>query len=214
VIDPWKLTVKHGQFAYHSKSGKFIRVEPCQGKGNILPALRNRLQQRSTKAVMRLVINIDADVTASKTKVGPSGLQLKDVVHVMRGFDPAAMPNAVGEIELDGGATKVCLVRWEVGDLPAAGLPDQQTLERLASAALVAAYPARAASVQNWLDGRPHPPGTDPKEHALSYMAGWYAEQGCEAFYANLWSDPRVVTELEARLRAAGTWQIAVGLAT
>ena len=44
-------------------------------------------------------------------------------------------------------------------------------------------------------------------------MAGWYAEHGCEAFYANLWKDPRVVAELQTRLQA-GAWQIAANLAT
>jgi hypothetical protein len=121
--------------------------------------------------------------------------------------------NPEGEIEVDQGATKVSLVRWEVSDPPAPGLPDKQTLERLASAALAAAYPARAASVQNWLDARPTPPAADPKEHAWSYMAGWYAEHGCEAFYSNLWNDPRVVAELESRLRSSGAWQIATTLA-
>src|SRR5205807_9654365 len=122
--------------------------------------------------------------------------------------------NAGGEIELDGGATKISLVRWAVNDLPAPGLPDQQTLERLASAALAAAYPARAASVQNWLDARPVPPGPDPKEHAWSYMAGWYAEHGCAAFYSNLWKDFRLVAELHKRLQSSSAWQIAATLAS
>jgi len=128
-------------------------------------------------------------------------------------IDSSAYMNTDGEIEVDGGATKVALLRWEVSDPPAPGLPDQQTLERLACAALAAAYPARAASVQSWLDARPAPPGADPKEHAWSYMAGWHAEHGCEAFYSNLWIDPRVRTELESRLRASGAWQIAATLA-
>jgi hypothetical protein len=40
-------------------------------------------------------------------------------------------------------------------------------------------------------------------------MAGWYAEHGCEDFYANLWRDAAVVPELESRLRSSGAWQIA-----
>jgi hypothetical protein len=104
-------------------------------------------------------------------------------------------------------------VRWEVNDPPAPGLPIQQTLERLVSAALASAYPARAAAVQNWLDARPLPPGADPKEHAWSYMAGWYAEHGCEAFYSNLWKDTGVVAELNARLQSSGAWQITSTLA-
>jgi hypothetical protein len=163
---------------------------------------------------LRLVINIDSDVTASGGRIAPSGLQRSDVEQMVRTFDPAAAVNADGEIGLDAGATTVSLVRWEVADPPAPGLPDQQTLERLVSAAMTAAYPARATSVQTWLDARPAPPSADPKEHAWSYMSGWYAEHGCEAFYSNLWNDPRVVAELDARLRSSGAWQIVVMLAS
>jgi hypothetical protein len=213
VVDPWKDSVKGGQFAYHSPGGRFIRVIPCQGKSNILPAAKTRLLQRSTKAVTRLVINVDSDQTASGKSLA-TGLRQGDVLNLVRTLDSKAVVNSDGEIEMDGGATKVSLVRWEVNDAPAPGLPDQQTLERLVSAAMAAAYPARAQSVQKWLDGRPIPPGVDPKEHAWSCMAGWYAEDGCDAFYSNLWSDGAVVAELEARLRSSGAWKIAEMLAS
>jgi len=44
-------------------------------------------------------------------------------------------------------------------------------------------------------------------------MAGWYAEQGCEAFYRVVWTDANVVSELESRLRQCGAWRIAEALA-
>src|SRR5262249_40182442 len=135
IYDPDNIPVTGGQYAYHSSSGRFIRVVPCHGKTKVLPAVRIRLGQRSSKALLRLVINIDSDTTASG-KPGPSGLRRPDVEQLVRGFDPLAAINADGEIELDGGATRVSLVRWEVSDPSAPGLPDQQTLERLASAAL------------------------------------------------------------------------------
>jgi hypothetical protein len=213
ALDPWGDPVRQGQFAFRSQSGRFVRVRPCHGRGNVLQEARIRLNRRTTRQLLRLVINVDVDTTAAGMTAGPTGLRQQDVLYQVQQIDPLAFVNADHEIEVDGGATKVSLVRWEVSDRPAPGLPDQQTLERLASAALAAAYPARAAAVQNWLDTRPLPPGTDPKEHAWSYMAGWYAEHGCEAFYSNLWHDPRVVAELEARLRSSGAWQIAVTLA-
>lgn len=214
IFDPWKVQVGAGQYAFHSPTGSFIRVFPCDGKSNILREARLRLADRGSKALARMVINVDSDQTASGVKVGPSGLQLHDVVNMARTFDPNATPNAANEIELDGGATKVSLIRWEVTDPPAPGLPDQQTLERLVSAALVGAHSARAKSIQDWLDNRPNPPAADPKEHAWSYMAGWYAEHGCESFYSNLWQDPQIVIQLETRLRSSGAWQLAAKLAS
>jgi hypothetical protein len=118
---------------------------------------------------------------------------------------------------VDNGATQVFLVRWEVNDAVAVGLPNQQTLERLVCAALVAAYPDRGSTVQTWLDSRQNPPAnapaTEPKEFAWSYMAGWYAGHNCEDFYCSLWREPKVAAELESRLRSSGAWQIAKALA-
>lgn len=209
VRDPWKDPVRGGQYAYHSKSGRFIRVVPSHGKGNILPAAKARLIERIRKPLLHLVINIDSDLGVGQTSSTALGLRRKDVLHfVQTNFDSMAALNAAGDVELDSGATKVALLRWEANDPVAAGLPNQQTLERLVCCALVAAYPARAKAVQDWLDTRPLPPAAGPKDHAWSYMAGWYAEHGCDDFYANLWKDPPIVAELEARLRAAGAWQV------
>jgi hypothetical protein len=214
IYDPWNVEVKGGQYAYRSKSGAFVRIRPCNGKSNILHEARIRLTQRTTRALLRLVINIDSDLTASGAIAPSTGLLRANVEQFAGTFDPSASVNADGEIDLDGGATKISLVRWEVPDRLLAGLPDQQTLERLVSAAQAAAYPARATSVQSWLDSRPAPPGMDPKEHGWSYMAGWYAEHGCEAFYSNQWNDPQVVSELTSRRQSSGAWQIAARLAS
>ncbi len=93
-------------------------------------------------------------------------------------------------------------------DEPAPGIPDKNTLERLVCASLAAAYPDRAGDVGAWLTSRSRPPPACPKEHAWSYMAGSYAEQGCESFLRFLWSDAPVARELESRMRANGAWAV------
>lgn len=213
IRDPWKDPVTGGQFAYHSKSNRFIRVLPCQGRSNVLPAARLRLSQRATKQLPWLIINVDPDVSATGTGASLSGLRRQDVLQLVRTFDSFATMNAAGNFEVDGGATTVALIRWETNESPAPGLPDQQTLERLVCAALAAVYPPRAKAVQDWLDARANPPPPDPKEHAWSYMAGWYAGHGCEDFYTNLWRDAKLISELESRLRWSGAWQIAEAVA-
>jgi hypothetical protein len=211
--DPWEDKVRGGQFAYRSKSDHFIRLRPCNGKSNLLHETRVRLRQRSTKPLRQLILNVDADTIAAGTPVVATGLLQQDVLRQVQQLDPGASLNANGHIEIDGGAATVALIRWETNDPPAPGLPDQQTLERLVCAALAAAYPQRAKSVQDWLAARANPPLPDPKEHAWSYMAGWYAGHGCEDFYTNLWRDAKLASELEARLRSSGAWQIAETLA-
>jgi hypothetical protein len=212
AADPWGVRVAGGHFAYRSASGGFVRVRPCGGRGNILPAVRIRLQQRTSKAVARLVINIDPDTPAGPATAA-TGLRLEHVLNLATALDPAAA-QAADEILVDGGATRLCLVRWEADDPPADGVPNQQTLERLACCAITAAYPDRAPVVKNWLDARPAAPVAGPKEHAWSYMAGWYADHGCEDFYGNLWRDQRIAAELRSRLERAGAWRVAEALAS
>jgi hypothetical protein len=214
ILDPWNTPVSSGQYAYHSQTGQFIRVVPCHGKSKILVDARVYLGQRALKPLSRLIINVDPDVPAAGLSHGTTGLRRQDIYQFVRQFDPLASFTANGEIEADGGATNISLIRWETNDQDGPGLPQQQTLERLVSAALVAAFPARAKAVHDWLASRPNPPSPDPKEHAWSYMAGWAADLGCEAFYSNLWNDPPVVRELESRLRAGGAWQTAATLAS
>lgn len=169
----------------------------------------------TTNEIVRLVINVDVDTSAAGAVSAQTGLRQQDVLREVQRIDPAAAINIDGEIELDGDATKVALIRWETSDPPAPGLPNQETLERLVSAAIAAVYPARAVHLQNWLDGRPDKPtAANVKEHSWSYMAGWFAEHGCDHFYSHLWNDPAVVAQLQSRLQAAGAWQIATDLAS
>jgi hypothetical protein len=215
VHDPWNDKVQAGQYAYHSRSGHFLRVVPCGGKQYLLPTARDRLSNRTRKRLVRLVLCVDPDTSATGGAGSATGLKRQDVEqHVRQHTDPNAQVNANGEIEVDGGATRVSLVRWEVADPSHPALPDQQALERLACSAIIAAYPARAKAVGDWLASRPTPPSADPKEHAWSYMAGWYAGHNCENFYTNLWNDPRIVAELQSRLQASGAWQIVAAMAT
>lgn len=137
AVDPWGRPVAGGHFAYHSKNGDFIRVVPCGGKTNILPEAKARLHQRTTRPLPRLVINIDPDLPTVGSAV--TGLRLQDVLNFLRSqIDPAATQTPDGEIVIDGGASRISLIRWEVADPAAPGLPDQQTLERLVCSAITA----------------------------------------------------------------------------
>jgi hypothetical protein len=213
VLDPWGEAVKGGVFAFLSRSGHFVRVAQCGGKNRIIPLAERRLRQRTVEHVKRLCVNVDADVHVDGTPMAVSPITRAAVEDVMRRVDPAITFPTGTVFPLDGGATQVCLIRWEAPDPSAPGLPNQQTLERLACSAICAAYPDRGPAVQQWLDSRPDPPDPCVKEHAWSQMAGWYAEHGCEDFYRHLWDDPRIAAELEPRLRASGAWQIVEALA-
>jgi hypothetical protein len=213
VSDPMGRPVSLGHYAFYSQSSRFIRIVPCRGKNNILQEARRRLAARETERVVHLVINSDSDAEAevdAKTSTAIGTQAVGDLVHRL---DPRAKRIDDGAYLLDAGVTSVFSVQWRADDRPMAGVPSKQTLERLICASLVAAYPDRAPAVQAWLDSRPAPPKPDPKEHAWSYMAGWYAGHGCEYFCRYVWQDPGVARELEARLRAGGAWRVAERIA-
>ena len=220
VLDPWGNKVVGGQFAFRSKSGRFVRVLPCNGRPNVLPAARIRLQKEANRLAQGaseshltlLVVNLDSDVSSSDPS-GKTGFRRQDLHTMLTSFDPSPVETDDGDLELFDAQITVSLVRWETENDSGTGLPDPQTLERLVCAALVAAYPERGPVVQDWLGSRPDGPPAGPKEFAWSHMAGWYAENGCEAFYRRVWDDPNVVNELEPRLQNCGAWRIAQALA-
>ncbi len=224
VPDPWGKPVVRGEYGFHSTSGEFLRVRPCGGKAAVLRELQTRLAEESQRArqdsarihLRRVVLSTDPDTledgSSSKTSV-----RQQDLIPLARRFDENAQQEESGELLLFEGSVCISLVRWEATDGSCAGVPRQQTLERLVCAALVAAYPQRGSAVQAWLDSRPAGPPAGPKEFAWSHMAGWYADHGCENFFRYLWAvhagDGHVRQELEKRLRACGAWRIAETLA-
>jgi len=212
VKDPWGITVARGHFAYHSPSGKFVRITPCHGKNNVLPAAGSRLKDRQGKPLTRLVISTDSDVVAAPAADTGAVPGYQAVEELLKEFG-SPPKNEHGEFVLDDGATIISVVQWQAEDAPAPGLPEKQTLERLACAALVAAFPERGQAVRHWLDSRPGALAAGPKEHSWSHMAGWYAEFGCDAFYRKLWLEDRVAEQLRLRLTNSGAWRVAEALA-
>jgi hypothetical protein len=212
VDDPWMRRVTGGQFAFHSRSGKFIRITPCHGKDRILRAAESRLADRQDRELAELVLSIDADTTVQASP--PRRIPFIAAVENLLGRLGEYQRVAPDRFVLDGGGTAVTVVRWEAANHDQPGIPAQQTLERLVCAALVAAYPQRGPAVQSWLDGRPEPPApAGPKEFAWSHMAGWSAPLGCDTFYRKLWGDERVAAEMKTRLEACGAWRVAEALA-
>lgn len=209
VTDPWDQTVRGGQYAFHSSSGRFIRISPVGGQSNLRLAARLRLDKRQLELLTRLVICVDPDTDASDPADTRNGMRVEDVERFVQDFDPAASCNrAAGEFTLDGGGTQVSLIRWEVDADPLPGVPNQQTLERLVCTALCHAYPERGSCVQRWLESRPQPPVENVKAFAWSHMAGWYAGHGCDHFFRHLWQDGRVVEKMEPLLRLSAAWQV------
>ena len=119
----------------------------------------------------------------------------------------------------DGGNVRLELLVWctATATAPRLGLPTTHTLELVATDAIVAAYPDRAAAVASFITAQPV---ADParesvghaKEHAWAYMAKWSGSSGCDEFYQGIWDDPQIAAALEATLRSTSAWDVVASL--
>lgn len=187
VMDPWGRPVVRGQFGFATPSGAFVRLVPCEGGDNVPPTAVQFIKEHTTHPIARLIVNLDADDTLSARSTSA-----RDIIANLT------------RTHAKTGVSIVPIV-WECADAATPGIPDKQTLERLVVSAIVAAYPQRGANVASWLAAEPRG-GDSHKHHALSYLAKWYAENGPDDFYKELWLDPRTAPELELRLRHSGAW--------
>jgi hypothetical protein len=209
VADPSGKPVTGGQFAFRSRSGAFVRLQPCNGDQGVLREARIRLQDRATRPINHLVVCLDADLDA-----GQASQPAASPIHaVVQKAEPITSPSVAGVIRLHDG-TVVSPIYWRTTDGPSDLLPTQHCLERVVVSALADAYPDRAAAVRDWLRSRPSPPPDDPKAHAWSHMAGWYPGLGCEAFLTQVWADPIVAAAMRAKLEASAVWDIIESVAT
>lgn len=207
IPDPFGDPVAGGQFAFLTRTRQFMRIRPCGGRTNIVREAKLRITQHATKPLQYLLVNLDCDANADGTPANTAVMRLRDFHAALRQAN-LQIEDKGADFLLVNGEIQVSLIRWDASDPPTPQLPNQQTLERLVSAAITAAYPDRGTAIATWLASRQNPPAAGPKEFAWSHMAGWYSEHGCDDFYRNVWRDQQTAAELEKRLRANGAWQI------
>jgi hypothetical protein len=201
VTAPNGQQVKGGQFAFVSGTNRFIRLVPCDGGENVLKRSRFYFEEGKSKPIQRLVFTLDADKQPAETI-------RQRVAEEVRRSGVSAVPTEEGDLALGGGATLVSTLIWQVEAPTRDGVPGQQSLERVVCTALADVYATRATEVAHWLGSRSTPPPVSPKDHLWSYMAGWGAELGCEAFLSELWTDPPVAQRLQELLDASGALRI------
>ncbi len=231
----WEEDSKDHPLAKDAPTGSYVQrkdkricvITPCRGNKKTKVAMNSRLrhvrEMVETKRanpdyspppqpLFKIIWNVDDD---SKTPNTSAESRTQDsVVAILRQFEidnkiePTSVTGNSPYLFLDNWC-EVQIVMWRVAeDTQREGAPLQQTLERLVCTAISAVYPQRAKNVIDWLDSRDTPPDTNPKEYAWSYMAGWYAERHCDAFYKTIWQDPKIKAELCGLLQAGGSWGI------
>lgn len=202
-----------GQFAFHIPARAFVIVIPCSGHNGIRARVSRKLRdgQRDPTQTQQIVLCVDSDLDPA-AEHQPATLPPDSVHNLLRTYDPECDPVGDGPFSLFDGQLRVDVIRWRSPDPVVPGVPAKQTLEQLVCSALARAYPQRAAAVEEWLASRPDPEATSPKHHSWSYMAGWFAEAGCDAFYRLVWQDDTVRPHLERQLKTIGAWPVAESL--
>jgi hypothetical protein len=215
IRDPWGKPVAGGAYAYESPSGGFLRVVPCRGdRSRIMARARLELSGRTTNPLRHLVINWDPDTRADAMEANPLADARRAIETALTHLNAAFTLNGDEDFLLDGGTTVVSPVAWMVPPPTPEGAPMQQALERLACMSLCAAFPDRGRAVHDWLTKRPAPSAKkEHKAYARSFMAGWYADHGCDDFYRLLWRDSTVAAHLNALLTQSGALRVAEALA-
>lgn len=186
-----------GSFGFVSPSeSTFVEIVPNHGDERMLDELGRRARHVAPPEPDELVVILDVD---DVDRIGGAARREQSFGdRLNRGGVEVTREGASWRL---GSGVLVHLALWSCDSGDCDGVPAQHTLERIICAAMARAHPQRATAVQAWLDGRPGSPlARSPKEHSWSYMAGWYADLGCEAFLTNLWSDHEVATALEGLL--------------
>ena len=197
---------KGKKFILLSPDGRSVEVFAVGGRSFLLETLAAEVRVSLVKRpIARLLLNYDPDTEGDE----PGGEWAPhDLVSRLRQErdhgDPVAEGGAV-VTRATGGIIETASWRYDGDDRP--GVPPQQTLERLACAAVTKVHGRRGEQVRDFLAGRTDPPaGHFHKSAALSFMAGWRPEDGNFNFYQNLWLDGDMGDALEELLTDAGVW--------
>ena len=199
-LDPWGGKVMGGQYAFESKTKKFIRLMSIGG-GGFEKKVRTWAEESKTQPIDRLLIVPDS---ALPPQVSPDafirsrrdafGGLCEEVQYLSeRSFSSRQIPR------VDVGA-------WSATD-DLVGLPPKQTLERLVCAAIATTHRDWFMSATAFVSGRPSAPPPSGKEASMTLMAGWFSRWGSDGFFEAVWQDETLARELELRLRVTETYE-------
>ncbi len=207
---------------YSSRNGAFIEFRQ-KGRKPSWSDLTQELIGAATRATSEIVLCVDLDLEGDAPDFVQARKERKqDLLRVGKDAKLAddKSPDACWDKDTLSAvfpllgqpcATRLSVALWGAACAPGAGIPRQQSLERLVCAAFVAAYPKAAGPVERWLQSRETPPALSDKEHkayAASYMAGWYAGRDYQGFFQAVWEDAKIAAQLETLLRATGAWDV------
>lgn len=204
--DAWGQQVKgKGRYLFRTPSGSSVIIQPFDGRNKARKTARDYLQGEVNRPD-RLVVNLDSD---AENGSGESGA-LEAIRQIVRDNGGEAASGSAGPFHLDD--VWIFPVIWECDDPQTPGVPRKQTLERLVTAAIQAAYPDRGPVVADYLAAEPRFEVTPAKSYSYSYYAKWYGNHGVGDFFKAIWLDEAVAHQLRERLEKTGSWETVASL--
>lgn len=200
ALDARGQTVRgQGRFLLRTPAGSDLIIKPYHGRSNARDAVAEYLGGLQPHPPDKVILNLDSDAEDDDASTAED--QVLGIARSLGADARGAGPFAIGGSLLDA-------VVWRCDDPePSPGVPRKQTLERLVTAGIRAAYPERGSAVEAWLDAQPQGVRL-PRSFAFSYYAKWHADRGAAEFYESVWRDEQVATELMRRLTATGATEI------
>ncbi len=220
---------KYGKGAYvFSVAGESheIHVLPCQSVSQVLQSFKNNV--RAIASGIHPEIDFFTVFTDHDTATDPQGsvvanssspfIKPESIRHLLNRANIKYQESGSQEVpqwqieKADKSQCVVALLHVRTHDAnPRKGLPSKQTLERLVCHAIGKAHPDRPNTVTDWLASRQDKPTRtdrqESKEHAYSYLAGWYASDGCDYFFRHIWEQAQPREHLVQEMRDTGILQ-------
>ncbi len=211
----------NGAYIFFTAEGSHeIHVLPCGSVSQVLQSFENNVRAIASGVhpeIDFLTVFTDHDAVPDRDELGTgnSAPPLIKSQSIKDLFDRAEIKYRVAgsqevpqwQIEkADKSQCVVALLHIRTHDSnPRLGLPSKQTLERLVCHAIAKAHPGRAKTVADWLASRQdkstHTDRQESKEHAYSYLAGWYASDGCDYFFRHIWEQVETKKHLIQEMR-------------
>ncbi len=217
----------NGAYVFFTAGGSHeIHVLPCGSVSQVLQSFKNNVQAAASGVhpeIDCLTLFTDHDTLPDRQESGdansaPPLIKPQSIKGLLDRAEIQYQESANGDIpqwqieKADKSKCVVALLHVRTHDANLRlGLPSKQTLERLVCHAIAKAHPDRAKTVGDWLASRQdkstHTDRQESKEHAYSYLAGWYASDGCDYFFRHIWEQVETKKHLIQEMRDTGILQ-------
>ena len=182
-----------------------IGILPVGGRERLGDQIRRVLDEPVTLRSLTACADIDQPSTAGSTAVVDL---VRTALQALGAATALAPPWSVNGVQITA-------VSIGAGSVAIPGLDSKERLERLVLTAFARAWPARWATLQQWLANIPDGTGDRCRAAHWSVMAGWFPDGGCSDYLRRaIWQDSAMREQLTRLLAQTGLLEVTRRLTT